>query len=243
MKRQTFIEYSKVIISALTITFVTALFCIIQALVEKQYIDANKEYGVFEQLTVVIDAGHGGEDGGAVGVGGTLEKDINLEIALALYDVFSLTDIDVVLTRDGDYLLYKEGQESRKKFNDLNNRVSICKSYDNPIMLSIHQNKFPLSKYKGLQVYYSKNNGASKTIADAIQTKTSSYLQKDNNRKIKEAGRNIFILDRLDCPAVLIECGFLSNEEDEMNLNDEDYQRKIAFTIFSSLMDYKLGEI
>lgn len=239
MKRQTFIEYSKVIIVALVITFFASLFGIVQFCFESDNSASPVSLGAVEnKLTIVIDAGHGGEDGGAVGKKGTLEKDLNLAISKYLYDMFSITDVDVVLTRDKDSMLYEEGQENRKKFNDLNNRVKICNSFENPLFISIHQNKFPLEKYKGLQVYYSKNEGDGKIIADLVQSKTKMYLQQDNNRATKQAGRNIFVLDRARCPAILVECGFLSNAEDEKNLCDSEYQRKVAFIIFSSVMDY-----
>ena len=241
MKRHIFIEYSKTIVCILFITVVTATFGIVQAFLERNFTLVSSD-SVDDKVTIVIDAGHGGEDGGAVGTNGTLEKTINLEIAYALYDIFTLTDVDVVLTRDDDSLLYTSGQENRKKFYDLKNRVELCTSNENPIFVSIHQNKFPISKYKGLQVYYSPNNENSSLLAELIQNNTSEFLQIDNKRKTKMAGRNIYVLDKLDCPAVLVECGFLSNPVDEANLINPEYQKELAFVMFSSIMSCVMCE-
>lgn len=238
MKRQTFIRYFQTIVFCLVVTFFCAVFYLLQCVVEMNTEHTLSNHSYAKGVTVVVDAGHGGEDGGAVGISGTLEKDINFAISRYLYDLLKLTDVKVVMTRTGDYMLYEAGQERRKKFNDLNNRVQMCSSFDEPILISIHQNKFPVEKYKGLQVWYSANNDDSRTVADIIQSNTFKYIQHNNNRKIKQAGRNIFLLDRLDCPAVLVECGFLSNSEEEKLLSDSAYQREIAFVIFSSLMDF-----
>ena len=197
----------------------------------------SRESGI-ENLTVIVDAGHGGEDGGAVGVSGTLEKDINLSVSKKLSELFRITDINVVMTRNDDRMLYSESQSSRKKFYDVRNRALFAESFEKPIFISIHQNKFPISKYRGLQVYYSSNNDDSMKIAQLIQTAAQQYLQKDNNRKIKESGASIYLMKNLKCPALLVECGFMSNANEEALLNDEEYQRKIAFIIFSSVMDY-----
>lgn len=237
MKRQTFIDYSSVILVSLAITFISAAFGFFQFFLENGVEDSSVSVNSENEVTLVIDAGHGGEDGGAVGISGSLEKDINLEIANLVKNYISLTDINYKMTREGDYLLYKPGQENRKKFYDLRERLEICNNQKQPILLSIHQNKFPLQKYKGLQVYYSKSSNSS-YMATIIQDKTAAYLQKDNNRKIKEAGRNIYILNNANFPAVLVECGFLSNAEDETNLNNCEYQKKLAFIMFSSLMDF-----
>lgn len=238
MKRQTLIEYSKVVFVSLLIVLITAVFGVIQFIIEDVYKSESAINMSDFPLTVVIDAGHGGEDGGAVGIGGTAEKDLNLAISRYLEGYFALTGIDVVMTRDSDNMLYKEGQQNRKKFFDLYNRVEICNEYENPLVISIHQNKFPIEKYHGLQVYYSGNHPGSKTFADIVQSKTKRYLQSDNKRSTKLAGKNIFLLNKLTCPAVIVECGFLSNREEEKKLSDSEYQRKIAYVIFSSVLDY-----
>ncbi len=238
MKRQTLIEYSKVIFVTLIISAVTAVFGFVQFYVEEN-LDSESTSAVPDYpIAVVIDPGHGGEDGGAVGVAGSLEKDINLAISRYLKEFFSAVDINVVMTREADTMLYKDGQNSRKKFYDLYNRVEMCRQVQNGLVISVHQNKFPIEKYSGLQVYYSKNHNGSKIFADIVQSNTKKYLQHDNNRKTKEAGRNIFLLEKLECPAVIVECGFLSNSSEEKLLCQSDYQRKLAFIVFSSVMDY-----
>jgi len=238
MKRRTLIEYSKVIIMSLVITVVTAAFGFIQFLFEDtERSEAASAIPTFP-VTIIIDPGHGGEDGGAVGAAGSFEKDINLAVSKYLSDFLSSVDLNVILTRTSDTMLYKDGQQSRKKFYDLHNRVEMCRTNPDALVISIHQNKFPIAKYSGLQVYYSKNHTSSRIFAEIVQGNTKKYLQRDNERKIKEAGKNIFLLDKLECPAVIVECGFLSNPEEEKLLCSSDYQRKLAFVIFSSVMDY-----
>jgi len=190
--------------------------------------------------TIIIDAGHGGEDGGAVGVDGLLEKDINLEISFLLRDMLLAAGQDVVLTRSEDILLYDRSTDykGRKKALDLAARVRIAENYKNSIFISIHMNSFPDGRYSGLQVYYSKNDPASKTLADTVQSVISNKLQKDNNRKTKPAGSNIFVLDRLRSPAILIECGFLSNSEECKLLRSEKYKQKLALSISIAIMKY-----
>ena len=236
MKRHSLMRHSRFVAAFLMISAVFAILGFVSYLGETDNVAASSKLS--ENIAVVIDAGHGGEDGGAVGVSGTLEKDINLNIAKMIYDLFAITDIDAVMTRTDDYLLYEESQSSRKKYFDVRNRVELANKFSSPVFLSIHQNKFPIAKYKGLQVYFSGNNSDSKIVAECIQNKTKIYLQKDNNRMIKQGGRNIFVLQNLECPAVLVECGFLSNPEDEANLNNPEYQKQIAFIIFSSVIDY-----
>ena len=190
--------------------------------------------------TVIIDAGHGGEDGGTVGVNGVYEKDLNLKIALILDEWLRAEGINTVLTRTEDILLYDKNSDYRgqKKVQDLAARRKIAEQYENAILVSIHMNAFPEAKYSGLQVYYSKNDPTSKMLADEIQKLAREFLQPQNTRKIKPAGENIYLLDRLSCPAVLIECGFLSNPEECTNLSNEEYQKKLAFSIYLSIVNY-----
>ena len=238
MKKQAFVELLKVISFSLLICIVTALLCLLQHVIENKDITVCSKEQINTSITVIIDAGHGGADGGAVGVTGVLEKDINLAISKQLESMFRLCGINTVMTRNDDRLLYKEGQESRKKFYDLKNRTDLVNSYENAILISIHQNKFPIEKYSGLQVYYSQNEKDSEKIAGLIQSKTAQHLQPENKREIKKAGRNIYILNNAKLPAVLVECGFLSNGREEANLSDINYQKKIAAVIFSAVTEY-----
>ena len=190
--------------------------------------------------TIIIDAGHGGEDGGAVGKNGALEKELNLSISEKLHDLLSTAGYKVVMTRDTDILLYDKNVDykGRKKELDLAKRVEIANSYENAVFISIHMNSFPDSKYSGLQVYYSKNHQDSSELATNIQAMVHDDLQKSNNRQIKPAGRNIFVLDRITIPAVLIECGFISNPDECQALSEEEYQKKLSLTIFSAVVKY-----
>ena len=129
-----------------------------------------------KRITIVIDAGHGGMDGGAVSDTGVLEKDLNLAVASKLCELFRLADVDVVMTRSDDRMLCSEGSNHKKR-DDLARRVEIAESYENAVFVSIHMNKFPVEKYSGLQVYYSRANEASRDIAESIQNKTADFLR------------------------------------------------------------------
>ncbi len=194
------------------------------------------------EVVFIIDAGHGDEDAGAIADDGTLEKDLNLEIASLISGLLELNGNDVKMTRETDTLLYDyyddlEDYTGQKKVYDLKNRLKIAEEYESPIYVGIHMNKFSQAKYSGLQVYYSKNNDQSVDIATKIKDNTKLYLQKDNKRAIKKADSSIYILNKASMPAVLIECGFLSNENELNNLKNEDYRAKLALTIFSSIID------
>ena len=187
------------------------------------------------KITVIIDAGHGGFDGGATAEstdGTVLEKDVNLSIAKRLYFLFQAAGIECVMTRTEDVML-GEG-----KAYDLKNRLELTKKYENPVFISVHQNKFPDGNCRGLQVYYSKNNGASETLALFIQNVGRAYLDPDNERNVKKADSSIYLLDRLTCPAVLVECGFMSNAEELGLITSADYQKKLASAIFAAAVEF-----
>jgi len=192
-----------------------------------------------EKVTVILDAGHGGEDAGAVSENGILEKDLNLLLCNQIKDILISNNVNVIMTRTEDRLLYTEEQniKGQRKINDLRNRYFIAKEYENAIFVSVHINKFEQSKYKGLQVWYSPNNEKSAIIAKTVQETVSSLLQKENTRKIKKSNGSIYLLDRLECPSVLIECGFLSNDEDCKNLSDAEYRKKMSYLIAHSIIE------
>lgn len=189
--------------------------------------------------TIIIDAGHGGTDGGAA-VGGVVEKDINLSISLVLRDIFLANGFDVVMTRDADISIHDEGIKSvkKQKTSDLHNRLAIVESYPNAIFLSIHQNKFDSGKAKGAQIFYSPNNLQSRELAELLQQDFISMLQPENTRLCKKAGKNLYLMYKAKCPAVLIECGFMSNPDEAARLTDADYQAQVAFTAFCSVMRF-----
>ena len=190
--------------------------------------------------TVIIDAGHGGEDGGAIGKNGVYEKDLNLIIANELQDMLRASGIEVVMTREDDTMLYDRNVDfkGRKKLLDLAARLKTSESYENAVFISIHMNSFPQEKYNGIQVYYSVNDTRSKYLAEKIQSTVCNTIQKKNSRSVKAAGSNIYLLDRIKSPAVLIECGFISNYEECELLCTEEYRQKLTFSIFCGIMSY-----
>lgn len=185
------------------------------------------------KLVIIIDAGHGGEDGGA-SANGQVEKNLNLAVAKKLGEFLSLSGYDVVFTRTEDKLLYKPGQEGRMKYYDLRNRLEFVELNESCLFVSIHMNKFPLESSKGLQVFYSKNHLFSKQLAQSIQSE-AKQIDEANKRLIKPATSQIYILDVITKPAVIIECGFLSNPTEASLLADNDYQNKLAFVIYSGI--------
>lgn len=191
-------------------------------------------------ITVIIDPGHGGEDGGAVGVNGVLEKDLNLSIAKIICDTLRADGVNAVMTREDDTLLYDKNSDyhGKKKIQDLATRRKIAEKYENVLFISIHMNAFPEGKYSGLQVYYSKNDASSQTLAESIQNTVKEKLTPSNNRSPKAAGDNIYLLDRLSCPAILVECGFLSNPDECQRLSDGNYQKQLSLCISASVMEY-----
>ena len=182
------------------------------------------------RFTVIIDAGHGGRDGGAVADDGTQEKVLNLSVAKKLADMLLLSDVHVVMTRSEDVELALPTSDHKKR-DDLNARLAMTEAYENAILVSIHMNKFPQAQYSGLQVYYSTGAPESRTVAGVIRNYTKQYLQPQNEREIKAATSSIYLLHRCDIPAVMVECGFLSNEEELSHLKDETYRRQLALVI------------
>lgn len=188
---------------------------------------------------IIIDAGHGGEDSGAVGVNGVLEKDLNLQLALEIGRIFEEKGYIVVYTRTDDRLLYTEEQNiyGIRKISDLKNRVKVAERYPDSIFISIHMNSFGSSKYSGLQVYYSDNKDESRVLADTIQNRVVSDIQKDNKR-VPKAGSDMYILDNVNNTAVLIECGFLTNEAECKKLSEKEYQKELSFSIVCGIIEY-----
>ncbi len=191
------------------------------------------------QKTVIIDAGHGGFDGGAVASDGTIEKDINLNISLTVARLLKQNGVCVIMTREKD--VSTEDTESTeiasKKRSDLKNRLELMKDYPDSVFVSIHLNKFTTSAAFGSQVFYSDNNDA-KILGDTIQRSIVNLIQHDNMRVNKKATSSTYLLYNATVPAVLVECGFLSNAEELALLKREDYQQKMAFSIYCGIMEY-----
>ncbi len=199
---------------------------------------ANSE--LKDKPVIVIDAGHGGEDGGAVSDSGLIEKDVNLLIACTLQRLFLQSGFEVNMIRTGDYAVYSDDAVTlrEKKVSDIHNRADICNNNPNNILISIHQNKFEQSKYSGTQVFYSENNPLSKSLAECIRSSVSGLLQPDNNRQCKTTDDNVYILKKATVPAVLVECGFLSNPQESELLSTQEYQNKLAFAIYSGFLEF-----
>ncbi len=189
---------------------------------------------------VVVDAGHGGEDGGA-SANGVLEKDINLAVALKLKDMLTASGYTVVMTREEDISIYDSSAYTirEKKVSDMRNRKDIVNGSSNNILISIHQNKFEQSKYSGTQIFYSKNNDRSIKLAENIRRSVTGLLQPENKRELKAADSSVYLLDKAEVPAVIVECGFLSNEEEAKKLCTDEYQKRMAFAILCGFLDYE----
>lgn len=190
---------------------------------------------VIKRQTVIIDPGHGGIDVGTVGIDGSLEKNINLSVSLDLFDFLSVSGINAVLTRDGDYEVYKQG-ETRSK-SDLYNRMDFINSIPNSMLISVHQNHFENEAEWGSQVWYSPNDEVSPIIADKILNSIKQNTQPDNTRSNKKSDNSYYILYKAQKPSVMVECGFVSNEKENKKLQDAEYQKDIAYSILTGICE------
>lgn len=216
------------------------IFSYLSSLDLRDFINTNaSNIDIKSAPIVIIDPGHGGIDGGAISESGVIEKEINLKIAENLRDLFSMSGIKCILTRETDIeLVPQKGVSSSRKRSDLLARIEIGNSFENAIFISIHQNKYPSSRLSGMQVFYSKNNPDSRTLAQSVKNANFSLIDSENKREIKSAGREILILDSLEIPAVLVECGFLSNATEAKKLSGEPYRKKLAFMIYCAIFEY-----
>lgn len=223
-----------IILTVILITFCVILYSSFSNITARTASD-----DINDQPTIVIDAGHGGEDGGAE-VDGVPEKDINLRIANKLSDILRLCGCRVTEIRDEDVSVYGNGAESlrEKKVSDLQRRVEIMNASDSNILVSIHQNKFENSTYSGAQIFYSSNDENSRVLAEDIRNAVVSLLQNDNTRELKPAGSDIYLLDHAEVPAVIVECGFLSNAEERSLLIEDSYQSEMAYSIAMGVLEY-----
>jgi N-acetylmuramoyl-L-alanine amidase len=192
------------------------------------------------RVSIILDAGHGGMDGGAVGVNGELEKHINLSIVKNLQQLLEFSGYNVILTRDSDRSMHSEGVTGirNQKVSDMENRRAVIDAHQsNSLFLSIHQNRFTDSQYHGAQIFYTEQNGENQRLAQIMQDKFAK-LQVGNEREIKIIDNNLFLFKETIQPAALVECGFLSNPDESARLNCPDYQKKVAFTIYTAIMEY-----
>ena len=190
---------------------------------------------------LIIDAGHGGEDGGAV-VGDVLEKDINLDISYDTADLLKLFGFDVSMTRSSDNALTNEGKDvKQRKYNDMKMRLDMYNSSADNVIISIHQNKFSSASSHGAQVFYSPNNENSLRLAESMRNSVVSMIQPDNERECKKADKEIYLLKNTDNPAVIVECGFISNQNERKLLLEKSYQKKMALAVTTGFLDYYHG--
>lgn len=205
------------------------------ATVQKAEITAAKT--VTEGMRIVIDPGHGGEDPGKVASDGTLEKDLNLEIALLLGEYLKDQGIEVYYTRQKDMGLYGDTSTS-KKTEDLKKRCAIIENVDPELTISIHQNSYPESYVKGAQVFYYSQSPKGEALAKAVQANLKEMADPDNRREAK-ANDSYYILKKTVSPTVIVECGFLSNPQEAAKLQKEEYQKKLVKAIYAGIVEYQ----
>lgn len=196
-----------------------------------------ENYPIDRAHCFIIDAGHGGVDGGATSCTGKLESAFNLEIAIRLNDLMRFLGWDTKMIRTEDVSIYTKGESiAQKKISDLKERVRICNETEGAILLSIHQNTFPEGRYSGAQVFYSDSE-ISRQMATGAQNLLVSTLNPGSNRKSKKAD-GIYLMEHISCPGILIECGFLTNPEEEAKLRSPEYQKLLSCVIASSAANF-----
>ncbi len=194
-------------------------------------------------LTIAVDPGHGGMDGGASGSTGVLEKNLNLELAKTLSKMLKKSGAKVVMTRDEDISIHSPEAKTirEQKRSDLSKRRSIAQSEDTDMYISIHMNKYPEAKYRGAQLFYAENQ-KSRDLANCIRDKITEVSKDSDRRELKSAYSTMYILQGTENPAVIVECGFLSNPEEEALLCDKKYQKKLSKAIFEGICDFVKAE-
>ena len=230
-------KYIKHIVFVVMATIITT----ISILKVREVSEEAISYMPITNKTIVLDAGHGGIDSGTSSDDKTIfEKDINLAITLKLKELIESSGGLVILTRDDDSSLYEESgnKTTRQKYNEnLKNRKKIADESNADMLISIHLNYFTQSKYYGAQTFYPESNKDGKALASCIQNEFKRVVDNSNNRVIKPRN-DLYLLKDCKIPSALIECGFLSNEKEAKLLNDEEYQEKIAWAIYSGIQKY-----
>lgn len=212
-----------------------AAFFLLGAGLLRHSVEVSSDQRFPERRVIIIDAGHGGPDGGTTGVAGTGEAELNLQIARRLERLLTLFGCDTVMTRKDSGSLASEGDTIRqKKQSDLRNRVEMVNAVPNGILVSIHQNHFPDGRYYGPQVFYS---GEAKSLAEMMQASLTHALAPGSRRAAKEA-RGIYLMEHIQCPGILVECGFLSNADEEQRLRSAEHQKRLAAVMAAILAGY-----
>lgn len=226
------------------IVILTISLCVGVVFIAKERTDkaiaASEAYKTENQPVIIVDAGHGGIDGGCSTIDGKTEKGINLNILLSVRDIARLYGYNVETTREKDVSIYDKGVTGirNQKISDMENRLDIFNKYPNAVCVSIHQNTFSDPQYHGAQMFYSDKNDSSERLAEIMQEKFVSNLQPDNSREIKLCGDELYLCYFCNNPAVMIECGFLSNSDEAAKLTSPEYQQQVAFTVYSGLNEF-----
>ncbi|MEI3265928.1 MAG: N-acetylmuramoyl-L-alanine amidase [Frisingicoccus sp.] len=188
-----------------------------------------------------LQSAHGGNDPGGIGVSGVLEKDVNLSVALFLKANLESQGMEVIMTRDTDKALYSSESSTNKKKEDLAKRIEIITETNPDFVLCIHQNIFTDAKYSGAQVFYYQESEESARLAACLQAQLIAGVDPDNTR-VPKSNMNYYMLKNSPVPIVIVECGFLTNAEEEAKLGTEEYQRKLAWNIYLGTMQYLAAE-
>lgn len=241
MKKSIGAYFNRRILYIFSITVIVTAFCVLICNAYNRVSMETTENKVMgdSKYKVIIDAGHGGEDGGAEASDGTVEKDINLSIAKILRDMLLQGGFEVEMIRDEDVSVGDNSLQTvrERKRSDLEKRVELYNSDENNIVLSIHQNNFSQSQYSGTQIFYSDNT-ESQELSEYIRQAIVGLVQPDNERQCKPADDSIYVLRNAKVPAIIIECGFLSNPQELEKLKDYEYQKELAFAIYMGFVEY-----
>ena len=194
---------------------------------------------LYHGKTIILDAGHGVPDEGAQSSSGTTEAESNLKIALKVQNLLEQSGSTVILTRSDENAIYDLDSKTlkQKKISDIHNRVKIGNESSSDIFVSIHLNKIPQSQYSGWQTFYKAESSEGKKLAECIQASLGNAIDKENNRVAKSI-ENVYIVKHVEIPTTIVECGFLSNPEEEKQLLDDDYQNRLAWGIYNGIINY-----
>ena len=198
--------------------------------------------GLTEELTVVVDAGHGGEDGGAVAADGTAESGLNLSIALRVRDLLTFTGVPTAVTREGEGAIYDPGSATlrEKKVSDLHNRADLVNAIPGAVLLSIHQNSLPSSPAtRGAQTFWN-GQAEAKELAESVQAALNAAINGEHKKQAAQVPSSVYLMKSVEAPAVLVECGFLSNPEETALLKEPAHQTRLAAAITAGLI-FQIG--
>lgn len=233
----------KTLVFYLILTFAILAIIIMMIRTHSQVPEHHVAGNTMFNISVILDAGHGGLDGGAVSKQGTMEAPITLEISRKSQALLGFVGIPSILTRETEQSLgYNPSASVRENKNmDLKKRLKIAEQYSNSVFISVHLNRFAQEKYYGAQTFYGVCNPSSKALAEALQGEMVRLLDPKNERKAKRIPGTVYLMEHVKNPAVTLECGFLSNPREEALLKSDAYQVKIALAVLSGYLNYQKG--